>query len=147
MNKAILMGRLTADPALKSTNNGISVCTFSIAVDRRFKNASGERETDFISCVAWRQTAEFVAKYFNKGSMIAVVGSLQTRNYEGSDGNKVYITEIVVDETFFTGEKKESASRQDAAGQRTPMIAQRREGPTQGNFGGPDDDTELPFDL
>ena len=82
MNKAILMGRLTQDPELKSTNNGISVCTFSIAVDRRFKNASGEREADFIPIVTWRQTAEFVAKYFHKGSRIALVGSIQVRSWQ-----------------------------------------------------------------
>ena len=80
MNKAILMGRLTRDPELRTTVSNIPVCSFTVAVDRRFKSASGERQVDFISVVAWRQQAELVAQYFNKGSRILVVGSIQTRN-------------------------------------------------------------------
>ena len=105
MNKAILLGRLTKDVELKQTPNGVSVARFTIAVNRRF-----DKETaDFISCVAWRNTAEFVAKYFSKGSSIAVVGSLQTGSYE-KDGQKVYTTDVNVDEAYFAGSKASSES-------------------------------------
>ena len=101
MNKAILVGRLTRDPELRTTANGTSVCTFSIAVNRRFKNAEGGYDADFINCVAWRQQAEFMAKYFAKGRMVGVVGSIQTRNYDNKEGQKVYVTEVAVDEVHF----------------------------------------------
>ena len=100
MNKAILVGRLARDPELKTTGSGTSVASFTLAVNRRFKNAEGGYDADFISCVAWRSNAENLVKYCEKGSMIGVVGSIQTRNYE-KDGNKVYITEVVADEVNF----------------------------------------------
>lgn len=109
MNKAILMGRLTRDVEMRQTPNGVSVARFSIAVNRRFKS-EGQPDADFINCVAWRQTGEFIAKYFQKGSMIAVVGSIQTRSWDGQDGKKQYATEVVVDEAHFTGSKNESAT-------------------------------------
>lgn len=109
MNKAILVGRLTRDPELKTTANGVNVCTFTIAVNRRFKNAEGNYDADFISCVAWRQQAEFLAKYFAKGRMVGIVGSIQTRNYE-RDGQRVYVTEVAVDEINFV----ESRQNQDS---------------------------------
>lgn len=114
MNKVILMGRLTRDPELRTTPNGVSVCSFSIAVNRRFKNAEGNYDADFINCVAWRQTGEFISRYFTKGRMIAVVGSLQTRNYE-KDGQRHYVTEVQVDEAHFT-ESKGSAEGTGNAG-------------------------------
>lgn len=104
MNKVILMGRLTREPELKTTQSGTSVCNFSIAVNRRYKNAEGNYDADFVNCVAWRQTGEFVSKYFTKGSMVAVVGSLQTRKYE-KDGQKRTVTEVLVDEAYFCGDK------------------------------------------
>ena len=100
MNKAILVGRLTRDPELRTTGNGVSVCSFSIAINRRFRNAEGNYDADFINCVAWRQQAELIAKYFAKGRMIGIVGSIQTRNYD-RDGQKVYVTEVVVEEVDF----------------------------------------------
>ena len=103
MNKAILMGRLTKDPELRTTQNGTPVCTFTVAVDRKGK----EKQTDFLPCVAWRQTAEFITKYFTKGRMILVVGSVQNRDYTDKAGNKRTATEIIVDEVSFTGEKRE----------------------------------------
>lgn len=112
LNKSILVGRLTKDPELKTTGNGISVCTFTIAVNRRFKNADGNYDADFINCVAWRNTAEFLVKYFEKGSMIAVAGSIQTRNYE-KDGHKVYITEVVADEVNFVSGSSKSKDSSD----------------------------------
>ncbi len=109
MNKAILMGRLTRDPEMRTTPQGTSVCSFSIAVNRRFAK-EGQQQTDFINCVAWRQQAEFICKYFTKGSMIAVVGSIQTRTWDGQDGKKQYATEVVVDEAHFTGSKAETGT-------------------------------------
>lgn len=102
LNKTILLGRITQDPELKQTPNGISVLAFTIAVDRNSK----DKQTDFISCVAWRQTAEFIAKYFGKGRMIAVEGQLRTRTYEDKNGVKHYVTEVHVDNASFTGEAK-----------------------------------------
>lgn len=101
MNKVILIGRLTRDPEVKNTASQVTVCRFTIAVDRRFKDQSGQRQADFISCVAWRQTANFISSYFHKGSKIAVVGSIQTRNYDDASGQKHYVTEVVVDEAEF----------------------------------------------
>ena len=106
LNKAILMGRLTRDPEMRTTQGGTPVCSFTIAVDRRFKTQGGERQADFINCVAWRQQAEFVSKWFTKGRMIAVVGSIQTRSYTDRDGNNRTATEVVVDEVNFTGEAR-----------------------------------------
>ncbi len=105
MNKVILVGRLTRDPELKTTANGVSVCSFSIAVSRRFKNAEGNYDADFINCVAWRQQAELLSKFFAKGRMVGIVGSIQTRNYDNKDGQKVYVTEVSVDEVHFVESK------------------------------------------
>ena len=110
MNKVILMGRLTRDVEMRQTPNGVSVARFSIAVDRRFSGKDGQRQADFINCVAWRQTGEFIARYFQKGSMIAVVGSIQSRSWDGQDGKRQYATEVIIDNAFFTGSKNESGS-------------------------------------
>lgn len=108
MNKVILMGRLTRDVEMRQTPSGVSLARFSIAVDRGYTGKDGQRQTDFINCVAWRQTGEFIARYFGKGRMIAVVGSIQTRTWDGQDGKRQYATEVVVDEAFFTGSKAET---------------------------------------
>ena len=105
------MGRLTADPELRTTPNGISVTSFSIAVDRAYQKAGTERQTDFINCVAWRQTAEFITKYFQKGSMIAVNGTLQQRSYTDKDGNKRTAYDVVIDNASFCGSKSEGSTR------------------------------------
>ena len=110
LNKVILMGRLTKDIEMRQTPNGVSLVRFSIAVTRRFKNSNGEYDADFINCVAWRKTGEFIARYFQKGSMIAIVGSIQTRSWDGNDGKKQYATEVIVDEAYFTGSKSESGT-------------------------------------
>lgn len=107
MNKVILMGRLTADPELNKTQSDLSVTRFSIAVNRRYIK-EGQQQADFIKCIAWRHTAEFISKYFHKGNMIAVVGSIQTSSYE-KDGRKIYTTEVLVDETYFCGSKSADA--------------------------------------
>lgn len=101
MNKAIISGNLTREPEMKVTPSGVSVCTFTLAVGRKFKNANGEKETDFIPVVAWRQQAEAASKFLHKGSKAAVSGSIQTRNYEAQDGTKRYVTEIIADEVEF----------------------------------------------
>ena len=105
LNKAILIGNLVADPELKQTPGGVSVCSFRIGVQRRFKDASGTYQSDFINIVAWRQQAEFVSKFFRKGRAICVVGSIQTRDYTDQQGNKRYMTEVVADEVSFADSK------------------------------------------
>lgn len=107
MNKAILVGRLTKDPELTQTTTGISVCRFTVAVNRRFKNAAGETEADFLNCIAWRATAENLAQYQRKGAQIGVVGVIQTRSYDAQDGTKRYVTEIIADEVEFLSPKSE----------------------------------------
>ena len=107
MNKAILIGRLTRDPELRYTGSNIAMATFSLAVDRNFAGQNGERETDFINIVAWSKTAEFCSKYFTKGQQIGLVGRVQTRNWEDEKGQKHYVTEVVAEEVYFAGDKKE----------------------------------------
>lgn len=114
MNKVILMGNITRDPENSQTNSGISYTRFSIAVNRRFTNAEGEREVDFINCTAWRSTADFVAKYFKKGSKILVIGSIQTRQYDAQDGSKRTATDVVVDEVYFTGGRQDGGANSEA---------------------------------
>lgn len=110
MNVVTLLGRLVKDPELKQTESGTAVLSFTIAVDRRFQKQGEERQADFINCVAWKGTAEFIAKYFGKGQMIALCGSIQVRNWEDNEGNKRYATEVIVNEVSFAGEKKDAAS-------------------------------------
>ena len=113
LNKVILGGRLTQNPELKQTQSGVMVLSFSIAVNRKYtpKNEDGSRgqsEADFINCVAWRQQAEFISRYFRKGSCICIVGNIQTRTYNDQQGNKRYVTEVVVDESYFVDSKGEN---------------------------------------
>ena len=112
LNKVILMGRFTKDPELRSTPQSVSVCNFRLAVTRNYKNG-GNYESDFIDCVAWRNTAEFVSKYFKKGNLVCVEGSLQSRNWE-QDGQKRTAVEVMVDNTYFV-ESKRDASENSAA--------------------------------
>ena len=118
LNKVVLAGRITADPELKQTPSGVSVLRFTLAVNRRFtsKNSEqSEQQTDFISMVAWRQTAEFISKYFKKGSAICVTGSIQTRTWQDQQGQKRYGTDVVVDEAMFVDSRNESGNAQGAA--------------------------------
>ncbi|MEX1377574.1 MAG: single-stranded DNA-binding protein [Eubacteriales bacterium] len=101
MNRCLLIGNLTKDPELRSTPNGVSVCTFSIGVSRRFTGQNGERETDFFNIVVWRKQGENAAKYLRKGSQVAIAGQIQNRSYEAKDGGKRYITEIIAEEVQF----------------------------------------------
>ena len=117
LNKTILGGRLTADPELKQTASGLSACTFTIAVNRNYSK-DGQQEADFINCQAWRKTAEFICKYFKKGSSICVVGKIQTRSWDDNNGQKRYATEVVVDEAVFV-DGKSDAEQPKAAEQPT----------------------------
>jgi len=134
MNKAILIGNLTKKPELTQTTGGLAVAKFTLAVQRKFKNDKGEFESDFVNCVAWRQTAEFAEKYFDKGEKIAVTGSIQTRSYDNQEGKKVYvvyITEVVADEV-----EKLVWNKEDNAGQKRTK---------QDSLQPLDDDSSLPF--
>ena len=109
LNKVILMGRLTRDPELKSTPNSVAVADFTLAVDRGYAKAGTERETDFLDCVAWRGTAEFISRYFKKGMQVAVTGRIQTRKWKDQNDQKRVSVEIVVDEAFFADSKRDTA--------------------------------------
>ncbi len=109
LNKVILGGRLTADPELKTTPSGVSVCQFGLAVNRKYSK-EGEQNTDFINCVAWRATAEFISRYFRKGSSLCIVGNIQTRSYTDKDGIKRNVTEVIVDEAMFVDSKGENSA-------------------------------------
>ena len=120
LNKVVLCGRLTADPELKQTQSGIAVVTFTLAVNRRFQSRNNDgangQQADFISLVAWRQTAEFISKYFKKGSALCVTGSIQTRSWQDQQGQRRYATEVVVDEAMFVDSRNESGAAQGAFG-------------------------------
>lgn len=111
INSAVIMGRLTYEPELRATPSGVSVVRFQVAVDRNYQKAGEDRKTDFIDCTAWRQTAEFVCKYFHKGSMIAVEGSLQTDNYTDQNGEKRKSVQLVASQVSFCGSKAESGAK------------------------------------
>ena len=130
LNHITIMGRLTKNPELRRTGTGTAVTSFTLAVDRDFKN-NGETETDFIECVAWRQTGEFVNQYFAKGRMAVVSGRLQIRSWTDKDGNKRKSAEVVADQVYFGDSKKDEASNGDPAGQDFAVLS--------------DDDAQLPF--
>ena len=141
LNKAILMGRLTRDPEVRTTTSGVSVARFSLAIDRRFQRQGEERQTDFINIVCFNRTADFVKQYFVKGQMMCVVGSIQTRSWEGQDGRKNYATEVIADEVNFCGSKKETAvSGANAASNNYAPAENSNDG-----FMPIDDDESLPF--
>ena len=138
LNSVCLMGRLTADPELKSTQSGVSVCNFRIAVDRTYTPKGQEKQTDFINIVTWRGTAEFVSRYFHKGQLVAVQGSIQTSQYTDRDGNKRTAFDVVADNVFFAEKKAESGETKQGAGyDHSPDI--------QGDFEEIIGDESLPF--
>jgi single-strand DNA-binding protein len=145
LNKVVLAGRLTNDPELKQTASGVSVMSFTIAVNRRYasKNDQGEsqNQADFISVVAWRNTAEFIAKYFRKGSAICITGSIQTRNWQDQQGQRRYTTEVVADEAMFVDSRSESAAT-DAYVQTPSYASPNAVAP---NFEEHNTDDDLPF--
>ena len=109
MNKVLEIGNVASDVELRKTQKGVSVCTFKLAVQRKFRNAAGEREADFLSIVTWRQLADLCGKYLEKGKKCAVVGSLQTRSYDAQDGSKRYVTEVIAEEVEFLSPRSETA--------------------------------------
>lgn len=143
-NRVILGGRLTADPELKSTPSGVPVTSFSVAVNRSYKSKEGEPQTDFISVTAWRSTAEFVCKYFRKGSSIMLEGQLQTRSWTDQQGVKRFATEVVASEAHFVDAKSDGAAPAQAYGQAAPApVSTIPPGPPQ--FEEIRSDEELPF--
>ena len=144
MNKVILIGRLTRDPELKTTTTGVSVTTFSIAVERNYVNEeTGQRDADFINCLSWRKQAENIARYCSKGSQIALEGRLQVRSYDDRDGNRRFVTEVVADNvTFLTPKKKEEQVAEE-------VEEQQEESNVDFNFEDEIELTEddLPFDI
>lgn len=134
MNKVILVGNLTRDPELSETNNGTTVCNFSIAVNRDYTNADGERDTDFFNITVWRGRAETCGQYLKKGSKVGIVGSLQNRNYEDKDGIKRYVTDIIANEVEFLSSKPQQQEEQQ-------VQSNNKERPRLEEV----DDGELPF--
>ena len=126
MNKIILIGRLVKDPEIKLTASQVAVCKFTIAVDRKFKNKDGEREADFISCVAWRQQAEFIGKYFQKGSRICITGALQTGTYKDKDDKTIYTADVVIEEAEFVDTKKDLTSQNENTGSGIPSSSGKK---------------------
>lgn len=117
LNRVVLVGRLTKDPDLRYTANGVAVANFTVAVNRPFSNQQGEREADFINCVVWRRPAENLANFMSKGSLVGVDGRVQTRNFEGQDGKRVFVTEIVADSVQFLESKGSGGSNSQRSGQ------------------------------
>ena len=144
MNKVILIGNLANDPEPFTTQSGISRSTFRIAVQRRFANAQGVREADFLTVVAWRQNADFCNRYLTKGSKVAVEGSIQVRSYDAQDGTKRYVTEVVADNVEFLGSREEGGQRSGGFAPAAPAPAARNSMPANNDFTEVDDD-ELPF--
>ena len=151
LNRIILMGRLTRDPELRRTSSGTAVTSFSLAVDRDFKSQSGEKETDFIDIVAWRNTAEFVSKYFTKGRMAVVEGRLQIRDWTDKDGGKRRSAEVVADNVYFGDSKRDGGDNSGYHPGYAPAPASHSAAPSNFSASGSDfaeigeDDGELPF--
>ena len=135
INKVILGGRLTADPELKQTPSGVSVLSFNLAVNRKYSK-EGQQEVDFIECQAWRERAEFISRYFRKGSSLCIVGSIKKRSWKDQNGNNRYATEVMVDEAMFVDSKNDSQGTAEQA----PSFA-----PQNPNFEEIDTDSDLPF--
>ncbi len=147
MNSICLMGRVTGDPELKTTQSGVSVTSFSVAVDRAFRSKDQERQTDFINCVAWRGTAEFITRYFRKGNRIALHGSLQVRSYTANDGSKRTVYEVVVDNAYFCESKGGQSSAPNYDSQ-IPTMSEAKPAFSTANTGDFEEilsDEELPF--
>ena len=140
-NKAILMGRLTRDPETSTSTSGVVVTRFTLAVDRRFQKQGEERQADFINIVTFNKTAEFVKKYFIKGQLALVSGSIQTRSWDGQDGQKKYATEVIAEEVNFVGSKKDNPAAQGAGAD----VESAQKPVSKDDFMPLDDDDSLPF--
>jgi single-strand DNA-binding protein len=145
INRVVLVGRLTKDPELKYTPNGVAVANFTLAVNRKFTNQQGEREADFINCVVWRKPAESTANYTKKGSLVGIEGVIQTRSYEGTDGKRVYVTEVMVDSVQFLEPKGAGAG--EGTKPQQEQKPNKADGDPFANKGGQIDisDDDLPF--
>ncbi len=145
MNKVILVGRLARDPELRTTQSGTPVVSFTVACDRRFAKQGEERQADFINCVAWNKTAEFISRYFTKGMRIALDGRIQTRSYDDQNGNKRYITEVVAEDVEFAQSKNESGSNggYQAPAYSAPVAPQAPSADIDGFM--PVEEEDLPF--
>ena len=141
LNHITIMGRLTRDPEMRSTQSGVAVASFTLAVDRDFGGSGGEKQTDFIDCTAWRHTAEFVSKYFSKGRMAVVSGRLQIDNYTDNDGNKRKSAKVIADNIYFGDSKKDGTAGGQSDGQNTEQITPASTGFVPVEV----DDSELPF--
>lgn len=140
MNRVCIVGRVTKDIEVKLTPNQVQYCNFTVAVDRRFKDANGQRQADFINCVAWKQTATFIQKYFRKGSRIGIVGSIQTRSYEDQNGQKHFVTEVLAEEAeFVESNNNANAGNQNQQVQSAAPVQNQGE-QVQGDIG-------LPFEM
>ena len=139
MNKVILIGRLARDPEMRTTPSGVATTSFTIAVQRNYANAQGDREADFISCVAWRKQAENIAKYCSKGSQVAVEGRIQTRNYDAQDGTKRYVTEVIADNVSFLGGRSTSSKSSSYAANNYNNVSNTNDSMSSNNFGGSND--------
>ena len=145
LNKVVLAGRITKDVELKQTTAGVAVVTFSIAVNRKYASGNNQPQTDFFDVTAWRQTAEFISRYFRKGSSICVAGSLQTRSWEDKNGNKRTVVEIVADEAFFVDSKSETiADNAPYTSSPSPSVAPAPM-PAQPKFEALSSEEDLPF--
>ena len=151
MNQVQLVGNICRDPEYRTLQSGVTCCQFTVACQRKFKNAQGQYDADFINCVAWRQTADFINRYFIKGNKIGLVGTLQTRSYDAQDGTKRYVTEVIVENVEFVAPRQDSGSSYGS-----PPPAQQRQQSQQRNeqqrmdmsgqgFQEVEDDDELPF--
>ena len=136
LNKAIILGRITHDLEVRQTPSGTAVLQFTVAVDRNYSKDGGEKQTDFINCVAWRNAAEFIAKWFGKGRMIAVDGRLQTRTYEDKNGTKHYITELIVENANFTGEPKQGGGNFNSFNNNNGFANQHQQTQQNNGFNG-----------
>lgn len=148
MNTICLMGRLTGDPELKTTQSGFSVTSFIVAVDRAYRSKDQERQTDFIPCTAWRQTAEFISRYFRKGQRIALQGSLQTRRYTAQDGSQRSAFDVVVDNAFFCESKGSNAGGAPSYDSQIPAVSEPKPAFSTANSGDFETiltDEDLPF--
>ena len=144
MNKVILVGRLVRDPELKTTPSGVSVCSFTVACDRRYQKEGEDRQADFINCVAWRGTADFVSKYITKGTRIALDGSIQTRSWDDDQGNRRYVTEVLAEHVEFAQSKSEGQSKANDLPQMINQPTSNNDGYISEGFM-PVVDEDLPF--
>ncbi len=141
MNKCELIGRLTKEPELKLTSNQTQFCNFTIAVDRKFKDANGNRQADFINCLAWKQTAVFIQKYFHKGNKIGICGSIQTRSYDDQNGVKKFVVEVLVEDVDFIESQNQANTAPAPAPEPQPQNQPVASAEPEGSSG------ELPFEI